>query len=66
MNNENFGYDCRNNANNTKFQPIIDDVNEITYIKNNITSLITKFQNLQIVTCLSNKLTKSLNKMFLL
>ena len=66
MNNANFGYDCRNNANNTKFQPIIDDVNEITYIKNNISSLIPKFQNLQTVTYLSNKLTKSLNKMFLL
>ena len=33
MNNANFGYDCRDNANNAKFQPIIDKVNEITYIK---------------------------------
>ena len=33
MNNANFGYGCRNNANNTKFQPIIDGVNEISYIK---------------------------------
>ena len=33
INNANFGYDCRNNANNAKFQPIIDKVNEITYIK---------------------------------
>ena len=33
MNNANFGCDCRNNANNTKFQLIIDKVNEITYIK---------------------------------
>ena len=27
-----FGYGCRNNANNAKFVPIIDEVNEITYI----------------------------------
>ena len=33
MNNANFGYDCRSNANNTKFEPIIDEINEITYIK---------------------------------
>ena len=33
MNNANFGYDCRNNANNAKFELIIDEVNEITYIK---------------------------------
>ena len=33
MNNANFGYDCRDNPNNAKFQPIIDEVNEITYIK---------------------------------
>ena len=33
MNNANFGCDCRNNANNTIFQLIIDKVNEITYIK---------------------------------
>ena len=33
MNNASFGYDCRDNANNAKFQPVIDEVNEITYIK---------------------------------
>ena len=33
MNNANLGYDCRNNANNTKFEPIIDGINEITYMK---------------------------------
>ena len=33
MNNANFGFDCRNNANNTKFEPIIDEIGEITYIK---------------------------------
>ena len=33
MNNANFGFDCRNNANNAKFEPIIDEIGEITYIK---------------------------------
>ena len=29
MSNANFGFDCRNNANNTKFEPIIDEMNEM-------------------------------------
>ena len=29
----NFGFDCRNNANNLKFEPLIDEINELTYIK---------------------------------
>ena len=33
MNNANFGFDCRNNADNLKFDPLIDEINEITYIK---------------------------------
>ena len=33
MNNANFGYYCWYNANNIKFEPIIDEVNDITYIK---------------------------------
>ena len=33
MNNDNFGYDCRNNVTNAKFEPIIDEINEVKYIK---------------------------------
>ena len=33
MNNGNSGFDCRNNAENLKFDPLIDEINEITYIK---------------------------------
>ena len=33
MNNANFGFDCRNNANNLKFEPLIDEINELTCIK---------------------------------
>ena len=48
MNNANFRYDCRNNAHNAKFKPIIDEVNEITYIKkyyNLFDSKISNFVN---------------------
>ena len=33
MNNANFKFDCRNNVNNTKFEPIIDKINKIGYMK---------------------------------
>ena len=33
MNNANFGFDCRNNANNLKFEPLIAEINELMYIK---------------------------------
>ena len=33
MNSANFGFDCRNSVDNVKFEPIIDEINEITYIK---------------------------------
>ena len=44
MNNANFGFDCRNNANNTKFEPIVDEVNEISYIKKYYNLFDTKVQ----------------------
>ena len=34
MNDANFEFDCRNSANNAKFEAIIDEINEITFIKN--------------------------------
>ena len=33
LNNANFGYDCRNNLDNCKFEPICDETDEISYIK---------------------------------
>ena len=33
MNNANFKFDYRNNANNAKFELIIDEISEISYIK---------------------------------
>ena len=32
MNKANFGFDCRNNENNLKFEQLIDEINELTYI----------------------------------
>ena len=44
MNNANFGFDCRNKANNTKFEPIIDELSEISYIKKYYNLFDTKVQ----------------------
>ena len=33
MNNSNFGFDCRNNLNNFRFEPLINEIEELTYIK---------------------------------
>ena len=44
MNNANFGFDCRNNASNTKFEPIIDEMSEISYIKKYYNLFDTKIQ----------------------
>ena len=52
MNNANFGFDCRNNANNLKFEPLIDEINELTYIKkyyNLFDSKINNFVNSEIL-----------------
>ena len=52
MNNANFGFDCRNNANNLKFESLIDEINELTYIKkyhNLFNSKINNFVNSEIL-----------------
>ena len=33
MKNSNFGYDCRNNADNCFFAPIFDELEELSYAK---------------------------------
>ena len=42
MNNTNFGFDCRNNTNNVTFEPIIAEINEISYIKKYYSPFYTK------------------------
>ena len=45
LNNANFGYDCRNNLDNCKFQLINDEINELSFIKRYHSNLYDK--NLQ-------------------
>ena len=48
MNNANFGNDCRDNRNHTKFQQIVDEIAEIIYIKKYydlFDSSVSKFVN---------------------
>ena len=33
LNNANFGYDCRNNLDNCTFEPINDEINELSFIE---------------------------------
>ena len=52
MNNANFGNDCRDKTNNTKFQPIVDEIEEITYIEkyyNLFHNSVPKFVNSDIL-----------------
>ena len=42
MNNANFGNDCRNNTNNVTFEPIIGEINKISYIKKYYSSFDTR------------------------
>ena len=41
-NNANFRFDCRNNASNVLFEPIIDEINKISYIKKNYSPFDSK------------------------
>ena len=60
MSNANFGYNCRDNANNAKFRAIIAEVNEITYTKkyyNLFDNTVSKFVN-------SDVLEQQINQQF--
>ena len=45
LNNANFGYDCRNNLDNCKFEPINNEINELSFIKRYYSNLYDR--NLQ-------------------
>ena len=58
MKNANFGNDCRDNRNNTKFQPIVNEIEEITYIKkyyNLFDNNVSKFVNSDILEKQTNQ-----------
>ena len=42
LNNSNFGYDCRNNLDNCYFQPIKDEMNELSFIRRYYNNLFDK------------------------
>ena len=42
LNNANFGYDCRNDLDNCTFQPIRDEINELSFIKRYHSNLYNK------------------------
>ena len=42
LNNANFGFDCRNNLDNCKFEPINDEINELSFIKRYYSNLYDK------------------------
>ena len=43
MNNANFGFDCRNNANNVIIETVIDETSEILTLKSITVLLILRF-----------------------
>ena len=53
LNNANFGYDCRNNLDNCTFEPISDEMGEISYIRKYHSSVfndeISQFVNPQLL-----------------
>ena len=59
-NNANFGFDCRNNANNLKFELFINEIDELTYIKRYHNLFDDKIKNF--VT--SNILEQNINQEF--
>ena len=54
VNNSNFGYDCRNNANNCFFTPLFDEIEELSYAKR-----IQNLFDLEISEFVSSKLLES-------
>ena len=65
MKNANFGIDCKNNANNSTCEPIIDELNEVSYLKNVITFLIAEFLNFSIAKSLKKRSKMNLPTVYL-
>ena len=62
MNNASCGVDCRNNMNNCVFEPIIDEMNEVSYLKMYYNLFEKKILTLEIVNYWKKNLNKNLNK----
>ena len=64
MNNENFGMDSRNNTNNSTFELIIDEINEISYLKRYYSLFDNKISGFINSEILEKKLNKNLARAF--
>lgn len=64
MNNENFGMDCRDNTNNSTFELIIDEINEISYLKRYYSLFDNKISGFINSEILEKKLNKNLARAF--
>ena len=62
MNNANFGFDCRNNANNLKFEPLINKIDELTYIKKYYKLFDTKIENFVSSELLEQKINQDFDQ----
>ena len=58
MNNANFGFDCRKNANNVTFEHIRDEINKISYIKKCYSPFDTKVSGFLNSDLLNRKLSR--------
>ena len=62
MNNLNFGFDCRNNANNLKFEPLINEIEELRYIKKYHSLFDEKVKQFISSEILEQKITQDFNQ----
>ena len=62
MNNANFGFDCRNNASNLKFEPLLDEIDELTYIKKYHNLFDTKIEQFVCSEILEQKINQDFDQ----
>ena len=62
MNNSNFGFDYRNNANNLKFEPLINEIEELSYIKRYHNLFDEKVKQFVSSTILEQKINQDFNQ----
>ena len=62
LNNSNFGFDCRNSLDNCYFQPIKDEMNELSFIRRYYNNLFDKDISQFITSCiLEDEITRKFN-----
>ena len=64
MNNSNFGYDCRNSFDNCFLTPVIDELEEISYIRKHQSVFDSKLKDFFLARSSKGKSTKNLTIKF--